>query len=73
MPVLGGVAMLQAIRQRGMALPVVLVTGYTTENLLDLAAGDPNVSVLAKPWSVEALAQAVHAAVHRTDLRSRSH
>jgi CheY-like chemotaxis protein len=61
MPVMGGVELLRAIRAREWALPVLLVSGYSTESLHSIAASDPLTAVLAKPWSATDLRRAIAA------------
>jgi len=55
MPDLGGRAVLQGMRARGLHTPVLFVTGYDNESLADL--GDAtNVAILTKPFDPDKLA-----------------
>jgi len=61
MPVLGGIELLQALRDRGDLTPFVLMSGYTdgrTESSAPLAS-----ALLAKPFGNTALLAAVEAAL----------
>ncbi|HTK56078.1 MAG TPA: PAS domain S-box protein, partial [Gemmatimonadales bacterium] len=52
MPRLGGVELIQRLRATGTMVPIVLMSGYTTEDLSDLRQ---DILLLAKPWTGEAL------------------
>lgn len=54
MPKQTGVALCQRMRDRGLRLPVVLVTGYDDE-ALGPTLWDERVSVLRKPFAAEDL------------------
>ena len=66
MPRMGGLALLETLRSRGCELPVVVMTGYTEEDL-DAARVGEVVPVLEKPFTPDALLQALHAALETED------
>ncbi len=51
MPEMSGPDLIRAIRARDWHIPVVLVSGYSTDDLRAIAAADPLVDVLGKPYS----------------------
>jgi signal transduction histidine kinase/CheY-like chemotaxis protein len=59
MPVMGGLDLTRAIRARGIMTPVLLVSGYSLEDLAEFRAAVPNVGALGKPWSLGQLAAAI--------------
>jgi len=59
MPGLGGRGTFSAIRSQWPNLPVVIATGRTEPSTLDLVQGDPHVTLLSKPFSLEALRAAL--------------
>jgi CheY-like chemotaxis protein len=63
MPEMGGIALLHALRQRDLAVRVVLLTGHPLENeledLREQGAGSLLVDWLPKPPNLEELAKAV--------------
>jgi len=59
MPRMGGIALLQALRQRGLAARVVLLTGHPLEKELEDLRAQGVVDWLAKPPSLEQLAEVV--------------
>ncbi len=61
MPEMGGPELVKAIRARGWTIPILLVSGYSTESLAAIAASDPSVAILGKPWSRSDLARALRA------------
>ena len=63
MPGLGGAGTLPLLRQLRPELPVVLATGRATQQVAELAAGTPAVSMLAKPFSLEELKEHLAAAL----------
>ncbi|HVX88030.1 MAG TPA: PAS domain S-box protein, partial [Gemmatimonadales bacterium] len=54
MPRLGGVQLIERVRDSGASLPIVLMSGYNAEDLSQLPAG---VRLLPKPWTGETLLQ----------------
>ncbi len=59
MPRMGGVQLVQEIRTRNWMLPILLVSGYSTESLAEIAATDAHVGILGKPWSLPNMARAL--------------
>jgi len=59
MPGMGGVTLLQALRQRGLAVKVVLLTGHPLEKKLEELRAQGMIEWLPKPPSLEQLAQVV--------------
>jgi two-component system cell cycle sensor histidine kinase/response regulator CckA len=57
MPIVGGVDMVAALRERQPGLPVVFVSGYTAEDQ-DLPL-DANTTFLTKPYTIAALCDAI--------------
>jgi FixJ family two-component response regulator len=58
MPGFGGQGVHQAMKDRGLAAPVVFVTGYDYETLAG-ALGDEQVTILRKPFGADALIREV--------------
>ncbi len=56
MPELGGRGVLQFMRERSLQTPVLFVTGYDNESLVEVRDA-PNVAVLGKPFNPEKLAR----------------
>lgn len=56
MPMMGGIGLLKEIRQRGLAIPVVLVTGHPLQDELEGLRRLGMTAWLAKPVSVVQLA-----------------
>ncbi len=67
MPAMGGVELVERIRARGWTMPVLLVSGYSTESLTAIADRDPTVGILAKPWSLLDLSREIR---DRLDVRA---
>jgi CheY-like chemotaxis protein len=61
MPRQSGLQVLATLRQRAPQLPVVLMTGYSTETLAN-QANDPWTRLVQKPFSAETLFEAIAAA-----------
>jgi two-component system, cell cycle sensor histidine kinase and response regulator CckA len=59
MPRMGGVQLVRSIRERGWTVPILLVSGYSTESLTAIAAQDASVALLSKPWSLPAMSRAL--------------
>ena len=55
MPGLGGEGTLPALRHLRPDLPVILATGRADQSALDLVASQPHVTLLPKPFTMEAL------------------
>ncbi len=58
MPRLDGVELLRTLSASHPALPVILMSGYATEHLVDVGVTAP-CAVLGKPFSVDALVREV--------------
>jgi FixJ family two-component response regulator len=67
MPGMSGPDLHTELRRRGLAIPVVFITAHSDEDLRTTLLRNGAVECLLKPFSEEALMQAVHAAVHRND------
>lgn len=63
MPEVGGLELVQRMRARGMAHPVIMVTGHGDEALAADAMQAGAFEVLEKPFGDEALVSAIHAAI----------
>jgi PAS domain S-box-containing protein len=63
MPDLDGAQTLAQLRPQFPQLPVILSTGRTDQAALDLVEAFPKVSLLAKPYSLQELTQALEAAL----------
>ena len=61
MPGLGGRGTLPRLRAVRPAVPVLIATGRADQEALDLAAGLPGVSLLAKPFSLVDLQERLRA------------
>jgi hypothetical protein len=55
MPGIGGLETLVQLRQRDGTLPVLLVTGYSSEPLWEVVRQHPGVQLIAKPYTAEEL------------------
>jgi two-component system response regulator HydG len=60
-----GTSVLAALRERGLATPVVVITGYATAAGIDQALAAGAAEVLAKPFDEEELLTAVARAMGR--------
>lgn len=58
MPRMNGIALLEEVRRRHPTLKVVLISGAEVELAMHAAHKDPNVVVLPKPFTFEALRKA---------------
>jgi signal transduction histidine kinase/GAF domain-containing protein len=67
MPVMGGIALLHAIRQRGMTVPVVMLTGHPLEDELEGLRAHGLVDWLPKPVSLEQLAEIVAKTIRKCE------
>ncbi|MBN2394174.1 MAG: PAS domain-containing protein [Anaerolineae bacterium] len=65
MPEMGGQALFQAIRQRGLSLPVVILTGHPMENELQSLQAQGLAGWLPKPPEIEQLARSLARALGR--------
>ncbi|MBW8772923.1 MAG: response regulator, partial [Gemmatimonadetes bacterium] len=57
MPKLGGAELIRRLRSSGATVPVVLMSGYSADDLTDPLLKD--VPIIAKPWSGEALGRRI--------------
>jgi CheY-like chemotaxis protein len=57
MPEMGGQALFHALRQRGLTLPVVMMSGHPMENEMDSLQAQGLAGWLQKPPNIEQLAQ----------------
>ncbi len=64
MPLMGGIGLLKEIRQRGLDIPVVLVTGHPLQDELEGLRRLGMTAWLAKPVSVVQLANTLASALH---------
>lgn len=64
MPVMGGMALLHAMREKGWEMPVVLLTGHPMGKELDDLRQRGLVTWLTKPYRIENLAQMIYDALH---------
>ncbi len=62
MPGMTGLDLAQAIRERGIRVPIVLTTGYSQALSQDGAAG---FDLVQKPYSIEELSRVLHRAARR--------
>jgi two-component system, cell cycle sensor histidine kinase and response regulator CckA len=59
MPRMGGVQLHEQMRERGHAIPLILMSGYAADS--DEAALPPGVPLIEKPWTAETLGRQVSA------------
>ena len=59
MPEMSGIAMLQAMQERGLAVKVVMLTGHPVEKELENLRMQGMADWLSKPPSLEQLAQVI--------------
>ncbi len=59
MPVMGGLEFVRLARSRGHRIPILLVSGYSLEDVDEVIARHPGVGSLGKPWSAADLARAL--------------
>jgi CheY-like chemotaxis protein len=65
MPVMGGIALLHALRQRGLTVPAVMLTGHPLEDELEVLRDYGLTDWLPKPVSLEQLAEVVARALSK--------
>lgn len=63
MPVMGGLELWRAMRERQWDTPILFISGYSTESVAQATRNDPGAHTLSKPWTVAELAHAVRAAL----------
>jgi two-component system, cell cycle sensor histidine kinase and response regulator CckA len=59
MPEMDGPALIRALTARGLAVPVLLMSGYTDDEVVRRGASEPELSFLQKPFTARELAAAV--------------
>ena len=59
MPEMNGLELVARLRDRGLAMPAILVTGYTNDNLRKRAAS-AGVTLLEKPFLGDRLVKCIH-------------
>jgi CheY-like chemotaxis protein len=64
MPEMGGIALFQAIQQRGLQAPVILITGHPMQNELEQLQSEGLVGWLLKPVSLKQLIEAISSVVN---------
>jgi two-component system cell cycle sensor histidine kinase/response regulator CckA len=67
MPEMGGIALLRALRERGLTLPVVLLTGHLLERELEDLRTRWEIDWLPKPCSLERLAEVINRRLAKTE------
>jgi DNA-binding response OmpR family regulator len=67
MPRMGGVALYETIRKEGRNLPVLLMSGYTPEDVRALGSGAPGFRFLHKPWTITDLLLRIRNILDETD------
>jgi two-component system cell cycle sensor histidine kinase/response regulator CckA len=65
MPGMGGVALLHASRERGLTVPVVMLTGHPLEREMEELRAQGMLEWLPKPPSLEELAEVIASALHK--------
>jgi two-component system cell cycle sensor histidine kinase/response regulator CckA len=65
MPHLSGVELIGRLRQQGVRVPTLIITGYNRNSARADLASVPDVPVLQKPFTGDELAQAVHRVLAR--------
>lgn len=61
MPAMNGLELVARLRERGLAMPAILVTGHSSENLRKRAAA-AGVSIVEKPFLGDRLIECIHRA-----------
>ncbi len=54
-----GIDLVQQLRQAKHPIPVLLVSGFSPETIDDMLSTHPSVAFLAKPWTLDALSEAI--------------
>jgi CheY-like chemotaxis protein len=65
MPEMGGQALFHAMRQRGLTLPVVILSGHPLESELEVLQAQGLAGWLLKPTSMRQLGQLLARALHK--------
>jgi DNA-binding NtrC family response regulator len=66
MPEMGGFALLRAMRERELTMPVVLLTGHPLEQELEDLKSEGQIDWLPKPASLERLAKVINRMLAKT-------
>lgn len=66
MPEMGGIALAQALRERGWQTPIILMSGHPLDGEMDSLKGVDISGVLPKPCSMDVLAQMMAEAIRRS-------
>jgi CheY-like chemotaxis protein len=67
MPEMGGIALLRILRERGLTVPVVMLTGHPMERRLEDLKVQGEIDWLSKPSSLEHLADVVDRTLGKTE------
>jgi DNA-binding response OmpR family regulator len=70
MPRLGGAGLYAALQERGVAVPVLFVTGYAPEELREARRLNPGADCIAKPWALADFLRRVRRALDRPSATS---
>lgn len=62
MPGMSGLELLEVLRRRGETVPVILVTGISTPEIIDRAKASDAIAVLQKPFDPNALLRLIRSA-----------
>jgi PAS domain S-box-containing protein len=65
MPRMNGLRLYEALRERGIESPVLLMSGNAPDEMSAMQAVSPDLSVLQKPWSIPDLLQRVREMIDR--------
>ncbi len=65
MPGISGVELCQQVHQVRPELPVILMTAFTVEGVVQQAVADGAIVVIPKPFAIEHLIQMLYSALHR--------
>jgi two-component system, cell cycle sensor histidine kinase and response regulator CckA len=71
MPNLNGLELERLVRERWPAIPVLLMSGEITREWVVEVVHDPTVRLLRKPFTAEALLEALHEMLHSSAALSR--
>ena len=67
MPGASGIDLRRELSQRWPALPVILISGFSSDGPAEFAAGTPHTQFLQKPFAAERLLEIVAEALATTD------
>jgi signal transduction histidine kinase/ActR/RegA family two-component response regulator len=63
MPKMGGVALFHAVKEQGLGMPVILITGHPMGSVLDELVAQGLIACLTKPLELDLLAQTIEQAL----------